>query len=159
MKTESSSTAARIALGAHVTLHYRVAAVVDGVERELMNTFTAQPATLQIGQGQLAENLEQRLLGLGEGAQAHFELAAAEAFGERNPTLVQTLTRATFNANAQIDPDAPYQPGDVVQFSAPEGQRFGGVLKELNQDRVVVDFNHPLAGWPVRFAVHVIGIL
>jgi FKBP-type peptidyl-prolyl cis-trans isomerase SlpA len=52
-----------------------------------------------------------------------------------------------------------YEPGDIVQFRAPDGQQFSGVLKEHGVEQVVVDFNHPLAGLSLRFEVRVIGVL
>lgn len=122
-----------------------------------MCTHEGQPATLQLGGGHLAAGLEARLLGLSEGEEASFELAAAEAFGERNADLVQTLSRATFEANA--DPDGEYLAGDVVEFNRGDGTRFAGVLKQRDERKVVVDFNHPLAGLPLRFSVRVIGVL
>jgi FKBP-type peptidyl-prolyl cis-trans isomerase SlpA len=147
----------RVTAGSHVTLHYRIAVELDGNEHEVVSTFDARPATVQIGAGQFSEALEDRLLGLEEGQEATFDLAAGDAFGHRNGELVQTLTRATFDANA--DPAVEYVPGDVVEFNAPDGLRFSGVLKQHGSDRVVVDFNHPLAGLPVRFTVRVIGVL
>jgi FKBP-type peptidyl-prolyl cis-trans isomerase SlpA len=147
----------RVGAGSHVTLHYRIAVQLDGNEHEVVSTFDARPATVQIGAGQFSEALERRLIGLEEGQDATFELAAGDAFGHRTAELVQTLTRATFDANA--DPEVEYVPGDVVEFSAPDGLRFSGVLKQHGTDRVVVDFNHPLAGLPVRFSVRVIGVL
>jgi FKBP-type peptidyl-prolyl cis-trans isomerase SlpA len=147
---------ARVAAGSHVTLHYRIAVELDGNEHEVVSTFEARPATVQVGAGQFSQALEQRLMGLQEGQEASFDLAAGEAFGHRNAELVQTLTRATFDANSGSD---TYVPGDVVEFSAPDGLRFSGVLKQHGDDRVVVDFNHPLAGLPVRFTVRVIGVL
>jgi FKBP-type peptidyl-prolyl cis-trans isomerase SlpA len=145
-----------IAAGSHVTLHYRLAVTGDGVEREVVSTFDAKPATLQVGAGQWAPPLERCLLGLDEGTQATFDLPA-DAFGVRNPALVQVLSRAAFDANAAADGD--YAPGDVVEFNAPDGGRFAGVLKECGERRVVVDFNHPLAGRALKFSVHVIGVL
>jgi FKBP-type peptidyl-prolyl cis-trans isomerase SlpA len=147
----------RVAAGSHVTLHYRIAVELDGNEHEVVSTFGARPATVQIGAGQFSEALEHRLIGLEEGQEASFDLAAGDAFGHRSAELVQTLTRAAFDANA--DPGAEYVPGDVVEFNAPDGLRFSGVLKQHGSDRVVVDFNHPLAGLPVRFSVRVIGVL
>ena len=147
----------RVAAGSHVTLHYRIAVQLDGNEHEVVSTFDARPATVQIGAGQFSEALEHRLVGLEEGQEAAFDLAAGDAFGHRNAELVQTLSRAAFDANA--DPGVEYVPGDVVEFSAPDGLRFSGVLKQHGDDRVVVDFNHPLAGLPVRFSVRVIGVL
>jgi FKBP-type peptidyl-prolyl cis-trans isomerase SlpA len=143
--------------GSHVTLHYRLAVQSEGVERDVVSTFDGRAATLQVGAGQLAAALEQRLLGLAEGAEARFELAPGEAYGQRNPALVQTLSRAAFDANAE--PGESYAPGDIVQFRAPGGEGFSGVLKAHDASRVVVDFNHPLAGLPLRFAVRVIGVL
>jgi len=96
-------------------------------------------------------------VGLAEGDEESFELAPAEAFGERNPQLVQALSRAAFDANA--DSGSDYAPGDVVEFNRPDGGRLAGVLKERDERRVIVDFNHPLAGMPVRFCVRVIGVL
>jgi len=147
----------RVAAGSHVTLHYRIAVRLDGNEHEVVSTFDARPATVQVGAGQFSEALEQRLIGLEEGQEASFDLAAGEAFGHRAADLVQALTRATFDANA--DPGTEYVPGDIVEFNAPDGLRFSGVLKQHGDDRVIVDFNHPLAGLPVRFSVRVIGVL
>jgi FKBP-type peptidyl-prolyl cis-trans isomerase SlpA len=149
--------ASRVAAGSHVTLHYRIAVQLDGNEHEVVSTFDARPATVQVGAGQFSDALEQRLIGLEEGQDAQFELPAGEAFGQRNAELVQTLARATFDAHAEAA--AEYVPGDVIEFNAPDGLRFSGVLKQAGDDRVVVDFNHPLAGLPVRFSVRVIGVL
>ena len=147
---------ARIGPGSHVTLHYRLAVIADGDEREVVSTLSLKPATLQIGTNQLAPSLERRLIGLDEGAQASFDLDPGEAYGHRSPELVQSVTRSTFDASA--DPDV-YLPGDVVEFQAPSGDRFAGVLKSVDESRAIVDFNHPLAGMPLRFSVQVIGVL
>lgn len=148
---------ARVETGSHVTLHYRLAVVTDGDEREVVSTLTSRPATLQIGSGQLAPAIEERLVGLDEGAQAGFELPAGEAYGQRHPDLVQTLARATFDAHA--DPQTEYVPGDVVEFNSTDGMRVSGVLKSVDESQVVVDFNHPLAGLPLRFSAQIIGVL
>lgn len=147
---------ARIAPDSHVTLHYRLAALVDGAEREVISTLGGHPATLQLGGGHLAAGLEVRLVGLAEGDEASFEIGPAEAFGERNAMLVQAMSRAAFDADAGSGSD--YLPGDVVEFNR-GGGRLAGVLKERDDRRVIVDFNHPLAGLPVRFSVRVIGVL
>ena len=148
---------ARVETGSHVTLHYRLAVVTDGEEREVVSTLTSRPATLQIGSGQLAPAIEDRLVGLDEGAQSQFELPAGEAYGQRHPDLVQTLARATFDAHA--DPQTEYVPGDVVEFNSADGMRVSGVLKSVDEAQVVVDFNHPLAGLPLRFSAQIIGVL
>jgi FKBP-type peptidyl-prolyl cis-trans isomerase SlpA len=141
--------------GSFLTLHYRLAGP-DGAD--VVNTFGALPATLSLGTGELAPAMEARLIGLPEGAKQSFSLAAGEAFGERNPELLQRVKLALLHEIG--DPDARYDVGDVVQFPTPGGQgAYAGVVREVGDDWLLFDFNHPLAGHPVRFDVHVIGIL
>lgn len=140
----------------HVTLHYRLVALLDPAERDVANTFEARPVTLQMGCGQFSPAMELKLMGLVVGSQQEFELPAAEAYGLRHPELVQSLSRAMFDQQCEA---GSYAPGDVVQLNAPEGGRFAGVLKHCDDARVVVDFNHPLAGVPLRWSVQVIGVL
>jgi FKBP-type peptidyl-prolyl cis-trans isomerase SlpA len=141
--------------GSFLTLHYRLAGP-DGAQ--LVDTFAGKPATLSLGNGELSPAIEARLLGLAEGAQASFELAPGEAFGERNPDLVQKLGLSLLHGLG--DPDATYGVGDVVQFPTPDGAAsYAGVVRETGDDWLLFDFNHPLAGQPVRFDVQVIGIL
>jgi FKBP-type peptidyl-prolyl cis-trans isomerase SlpA len=71
-----------VTASAYLTLHYRLASM-DGTN--IVSTFEGNPATLMLGQGQLAPNLEALLIGLPEGTHKVFELAAGEAFGPRNP--------------------------------------------------------------------------
>jgi FKBP-type peptidyl-prolyl cis-trans isomerase SlpA len=141
--------------GSFLTLHYRLAGP-DGAD--VVNTFNDKPATLSLGTGELAPAMEARLIGLPEGAKQSFSLAAGEAFGQRNPELLQRVKLALLH---QIgDADATYDVGDVVQFPTPGGQgAYAGVVREVGADWLLFDFNHPLAGHPVRFDVHVIGIL
>lgn len=143
--------------GSFLTLHYRMAGL-DGAD--IINTFNEKPATLSLGTGQLSPAIEQRLLGLPEGTRTTLELAAGEAFGERNPELLQWVARKLLNELS--DPDEPYQVGDVVQFPTPDGLgQYAGTVRQVkgSDDAVQFDFNHPLAGQPVVFEVQVIGIL
>ena len=121
-----------------------------------MNTFAGRPATLQLGIGQLAESLENKLLGLLEGTHQTFELAPEIAFGLRNPQMIQRVSRAMLDSNSQ---DSDYQPGDLVDFPSPDGGRFAGVLKEIDTQSALFDFNHPLAGRALRFEVKLLGVL
>jgi FKBP-type peptidyl-prolyl cis-trans isomerase SlpA len=102
--------------------------------------------------------MEACLMGLSEGTRASFELAAGEAFGPRNPDLVQRVKHRLLDELGT--PDEPYREGDVVQFPTPDGQSaYAGVVREVSADWVLFDFNHPLAGQPVTFEVQLIGVL
>jgi FKBP-type peptidyl-prolyl cis-trans isomerase SlpA len=141
--------------GSFLTLHYRLRGP-DGAE--VVTTFGGAPATLSLGQGQLAPAMESRLIGLQEGARAGFDLPAGEAFGERNPQLLQRVRLSLLREMG--DPDAEYGVGDVVQFPTPDGQgAYAGVVREAGEGWLLFDFNHPLAGQPVRFEVEVLGVL
>lgn len=150
----SNAQPAVVTQSAYLTLHYRLA-TVDGTD--IVTTFNGNPATLMLGQGQLAPVLEELLLGLPEGTHKTFELAAGQGFGERNPELIQHVTRATLDENSV--PGADYKIGDLVDFAAPGGGRFAGILRELGEDTAVFDFNHPLAGQPLKFEVNLISVL
>ena len=139
----------------HLTLHYRLTISATGAD--VINTFEGKPATLQLGIGQMAEPLERRLQGLEEGTDRVFDLEPAEGFGERNPELVQRISKAMLAANSE--PGTRYVPGDLLEFPAPNGDRFAGVLKEIDDRGAVFDFNHPLAGQRIRFHVRILGIL
>lgn len=140
--------------GSFLTLHYRLSAP-DG--RDIVTTFDDSPATLQLGSGQLAPFLESCLVGLSEGTHQTFELSPEHAFGPRNPELLQRVSLATLRENS--DADESYAVGDLVDFAAPGGGRFAGVLLELGEQDALFDFNHPLAGQPVKFEVRIIGVL
>ena len=142
--------------GSFLTLHYRLA----GPAGDVINTFNDKPATLTLGNSELSPALEQRLLGMQEGARASFELAAGEAFGPRNAEMQQWVARQMLNELG--DPDEQYAIGDVATFPTPDGQGSyaGSVIEVRESDGAVrFDFNHPLAGQPVTFEVHVIGAL
>ncbi|KKB62589.1 peptidylprolyl isomerase [Robbsia andropogonis] len=145
---------ARIEAGSHVTLHYRLS-LADGTD--IVNTFADKPATLLLGAGQMAPPLEAILLGMKTGDHSTIQLKPDEAFGPRNPELLQWVSMATLRANSMVGED--FSPGDLIEFNAPSGGRYAGILKQIGETAALFDFNHPLAGQAVTFEVQVIGIL
>jgi len=155
-------TAHRVQPGSFLTLHYRLA----GPGGDIINTFDDKPATLTLGTGELSPAVEQRLIGLEEGARATFVIPAGEAFGDRNPEMVQWVARRLLDelgGAAKV-----YEVGEVVQFPTPDGLgQYAGSVRRVGKDgdgdgkadAVLFDFNHPLAGQPVTFEVHLIGVL
>ena len=154
--TQSAATqSAAIQPGSFLTLHYRLCGP-DGAD--IVSTFGGQPATLSLGTGDLSPAIQRRLIGLAEGDRARFEVPAGEAFGERNPELLQRVKLSLVHEMG--DPDAQYHVGDVVSFPTPDAQgTYAGVVREVNPDWLLFDFNHPLAGAAVTFEVEVIGVL
>jgi len=151
---DSASAIPVVTSASYLTLHYRLAAKSGA---EIVSTFHENPATLQLGMGQLAPSLEQCLIGLSEGTQQIFELSPDQAYGPRNPDLLQHVSLATLRENSALNED--YAVGDLVEFNAPSGGKFAGVLRSIDHESGLFDFNHPLAGQDVIFEVRIIGIL
>ncbi|GAA4339417.1 FKBP-type peptidyl-prolyl cis-trans isomerase [Pigmentiphaga soli] len=141
----------------YVTLHYRISlASGAGAGEVFADTFTGRPATLQMGAGQWAPGMEAGLLGHAEGESFSIELPPAQAYGDRNPELIQRVTLAMLREHAG---DEQFEPGDLVEFAAPNGGRYSGVFKEMGDGYAVFDFNHPLAGSALKVDVAILGVL
>jgi len=137
-----------------LTLHYRL----SGPQGDIINTFGGPPATLTLGNAELSPAIEARLLGLAQGQHVTLHMADGEAFGERNPAMLQWVPKqllATFG-----DADASYLLGEVVEFPAPDNTgTYAGAVAQIGDEAILFDFNHPLAGKAVSLEVHVIGVL
>lgn len=133
-----------------VTLHYRIAST-DNIE--MVSTFDATPATLQLGNGELAPTLEACLDGLKVGEQKTFMLLPEQAFGVRNPQMVSRVPR-----NA-LPPKAEPKLFEPLSLPAEDQTTYSALVLEMNDESVLLDFNHPLAGKSIQFEVKIIGIL
>lgn len=118
----------------------------------IVDTFDAAPETFTLGTSEIDPRLEAMLLGLATGDRRVFELAPGEAFGPRDEALLQRLPRSDF------EPGRLPEPNGGVQFELPNGQTLNGMVIEIEAESVLVDFNHPLAGLPVRFEVQLLAI-
>jgi FKBP-type peptidyl-prolyl cis-trans isomerase SlpA len=141
-----------------LTLHYRM----SGPSGVVVDTFDAAPATLTLGTGVLSPAIEAGLIGLEEGCRTTIELPAGAAFGPRSTDMMQWMDRKVLTDMG--DATETYAVGDVIKFPTPDGTgEFAGVIQDFRSDAkgeaVLFDFNHPLAGQPVRFDVLLIGVL
>jgi len=143
-----SSQSLKIAEGLAVTLHFSIL-LPDGDEVD--STRRGKPATFVMGDGNLLPGFEAALVGLGAGADEQLPIAAADAFGERLAGNIQRLPRERFP-----DPD-DLEVGLIVSFAAPDGE-LPGVVQQIWDDTVEVDFNHPLAGRDLVFDVSILKV-
>ena len=126
-------------------LHHANGATID-------STFDKAPAELTIGDGNLLAGFEACLIGLVAGDHKTFIVAPKNAFGQHNPANLQTLKRHQFG------PDMVLEQGLVVSFSDAANTELPGVVKTIDGDEVVMDFNHPLAGVELKFEVQIIAV-
>lgn len=105
----------------------------------------------------MLESFTSHLEGLKAGDEFDFILPPAEAFGERNPDLVQILDKSLFVIEGEFDSDRVYE-GAFVPMMTGDGMRIEGIVKEIADDTVTIDFNHQLAGETVKYAGKVINV-
>ena len=138
----------RITDGSKVDLHFEVSlengTVID-------STFDrGEPVSLVVGDGSLLEGFEKVLINLQAGDTRTASLSPEEAFGQWNPDNVQTFSHAQFLANGELP-----EVGTMMEFEDKGKTTLVGVVSEVNDDQVKVDFNHPLAGQNVLFKVQI----
>ena len=157
LTSSSDSVNAFVRPDSYLTLHYRIELASGAAAGSIFaNTFDGRPGTLQLGMGQWAPGLEEALLGHAEGERFTFDVPAAQAYGDRNPELLQWVARSELEAESA---GAQLTPGEIIEFTAPNGLRYSGVLKEYDGEQALFDFNHPLAGIDLRVEVSLLGVL
>ena len=139
----------RIAQGSQVALHFSVA-LENGIEIDNTRSYP-EPVNLVIGDGNLLEGFEKALLGLRAGDRRTVHLPPEDAFGPWNPENVQLFDTVQFIKAGNERPEI----GTMMEFQDKGGGTLAGVVKAVNDDKVEVDFNHPLAGRNVVFEVEI----
>lgn len=130
--------------GTRVTLNFAIKLETG----ELVDSnFDSRPASFVFGDGNLPDGFEQALNGLKAGDHLELTIAPERGFGMHNPSNIQTFPRSQFA-------DMALEPGLVVSFQEPGGE-LPGVVVEFNEQKVRVDFNHPLAGKTLLFEVKI----
>jgi len=131
--------------GTKVTLRFSLS-LPDG---ELIDA--TESATFEVGDGSLLPGFESALFGMKTGDSATHEIAARHGFGDPNEDNIHKMKRINFN-------DMDLVEGLVVSFRDGEGSELPGVVKEIVDELVVVDFNHPLAGKDLLFNVEIYAV-
>jgi FKBP-type peptidyl-prolyl cis-trans isomerase SlpA len=135
--------------GTVVTMNFKVllksGMVADASEE-------GKPMTFTMGDGSLISGLEMAITGLKVGDKQSVELDPLNAFGYSDLENIHQMPRSEFSD------DLPVDPGTIIGFSTPSGDEVPGIIKEVNDDVVTVDFNHPLAGHDIIFEVEILDI-
>jgi FKBP-type peptidyl-prolyl cis-trans isomerase SlpA len=141
--------------GSLVEMHFSLA-LESG---ELIDSnFAGKPARFRIGDGNVLPGFEETLLGLETGMEVEKLIPAEQAFGLVNPDNRQTFPIAKFQH--LLDDDLiPTEIGSVVSFRDPGGGELPGVVASIDEHRVVVDFNHPLAGKSILFRAKILSVV
>ena len=129
-----------------VTLNFSLALETG---EEVDSKFGGDPVSFVMGDGSLLPGFERRLLGMRAGDEAEFRIPPDEGFGEPQDDNIQSIPRADF------DVEAPLEPGMLFTFADAAGGEVPGMIAEVSEDTVTVDFNHPLSGRTIHFKVRI----
>lgn len=140
-----------------VTLHYILKE--DGPNGTLIeDTFGGAPITFQFGVGQMLPGFEANLKGKAIGDKYAFLLAPGEAYGDTNFNAIKEIPIANFaGSDGKID-ETKIALGESIRMKNQQGQSFQGVIKEITQESVKIDFNHPMAGITLHFSGEIVDI-
>ena len=130
-----------------VTLHFELS-LEDG--QIVDSNFEKTPASFVFGDGSLLPDFEDALLGMAVGQENTFVMPPEKAFGAYNESNVQRIPRSQFGMDLEE--------GMVVSFADVGKNELPGVISEIGEKDVVVDFNHPLSGRSLTFRASIISI-
>jgi len=133
--------------GKHVTMVYRLTVngqVIDQATYE-------KPFTYTQGEAPIVPGLEKELVGLHAGEHKHISLSPQEGYGEVNREAVIVIPSGQLpNENMAV--------GNLISVPYQDGRILTAVIRAIEDDTVVLDFNHPLAGQQLEFDVEILSI-
>lgn len=132
-----------------VLLHYSLS-LTDGTIIE--SSFEGEPLEINMLDSSLPEGMQLALIGLKEGDEQTLTLTPEQCFGLRDEDNIHEMPLSDFGE--ELIPEV----GLTFNFGTPDGADLPGTITAVNKDSVEVDFNHPLAGLYLVFAVKIIEI-
>jgi peptidylprolyl isomerase len=136
--------------GDTVRIHY-TGTLQDG--RKFDSSAGREPLQFTIGENRILRKLEEAVVGMSVGDTATVAIAAADAYGPRDPEAVQQVDRD------MIPDEIDIAVGNQLQATTQTGQTIVLTVVAVNEGSVTVDGNHPLAGEDLTFAIELVEIL
>jgi FKBP-type peptidyl-prolyl cis-trans isomerase 2 len=131
-------------------MHYKIHYKLSHANGALVDECWQESLDFTIGDGQLDACLEQCVLEAKTGVLQTFLLPSEQAFGAIHETAFQILKRSDFPEKMLIEKDA------VIEFKDPTGESYAGCIDNIDNDKITVNFNHPLAGCDISFQVKIL---
>lgn len=133
-----------------VTLTYDLH--IDDAGGEMIEQATeANPLKFLYGAGVMLPKFESHLSGLKAGETFTMRLPSTDAYGDVNQDAIVDLPKHVFLVDGKFD-DELITVGNTVPMMSGNGQRLNGMVLEVSDEEVKMDFNHPLAGEDLYFS-------
>jgi FKBP-type peptidyl-prolyl cis-trans isomerase SlyD len=137
-----------ISAGSVVSLEYTL--TLDG-QSALESNVGKEPMTYVQGAHEIVPGLEAALTGMKKGERKHIAVAPEDGYGPIDPNGIQEVKKEIIPVEAQ-------KVGAQLQGRSADGSTAFPIVKEIREETVVLDFNHPLAGKTLHFDVTVLAI-
>ena len=116
-----------------------------------------KPFVFLYGSGFLLPKFEENIKGLEPGADYSFPLPSDVAYGPKRDDAYMDLDKKIFEIDGKID-ESILKVGNDIPMQNNEGQTLMGKVLEISEDKVKMDFNHPLAGIDLFFKGEIIDV-
>jgi FKBP-type peptidyl-prolyl cis-trans isomerase SlyD len=131
----------------------------DGTGEEMVEQTTAEnPYVFLFGSSGLIEQFESNLAGKKMGDAFDFFISASQAYGDYDEDKMVDIPIEAFKGeDGELDTEM-VQIGNELPMVDTDGNRLLGIVEEVTDKVVRMDFNHPLAGNDLHFTGYVINI-
>lgn len=126
------------------------AQLIEKVEKE-------NPLTFLYGAGRMLEHFENNLDGLATGDAFDFKLTADQAYGPVTEQAIVEVPKKAFEVEGKVDEEL-VKLGNTIPMMDSQGNKLHGIVLEIKEENVKMDFNHPLAGEDLHFKGQVIEV-
>ena len=106
-----------------------------------------EPLTMEYGQSSFIPGLEDALLGMKEGEVRNIRISPKNAYGEKIENSTRVFLKTTFENYENLIIN------DIATIVTPKGTRIKTYVKEIGEENITVDLNHPLAGQNISFSI------
>jgi FKBP-type peptidyl-prolyl cis-trans isomerase 2 len=110
-----------------------------------------QPLEFEVGAKQVVPGFENGILGMEVNQEKEVTIEAKDAYGEYNAEMTKEVPKKEL-------PEADFKPGMTLGMTLPGGQQVPVKIKDVKEDAIVIDLNHPLAGKTLIFKLKVVEI-
>lgn len=139
-----------------VSLHYKLTNHQTGEKIE--ETSQDRPMEFLYGIERIIPKFEESVHGLKAGDKFNFSIVSDEAYGQRNEDQIAAIPTSVFvDESGKMNKEHIFV-GALVPMSDSEGNNLRGLVLEISEEIVKMDFNHPLAGIDLNFDGEIIEI-
>ncbi len=138
-----------------VTLNYKLTEA--GNSELIEETYGSEPLSFIYGIGAMLPQFEANLTNLKNNDKFNFVIKAVDAYGDIDESAITEIPLNAFSSDGKIDEEI-IQIGKTLPMQDKDGNQFEGIIVDINDDSVVMDFNHPLAGIDLNFEGEIVDV-